>query len=70
MATGLACPTIPVRCVALIAFLAMKVGVNPRTLDALVLLRGFVCSLPIALGIPPQPDEGVPKSGWWLGRGE
>jgi hypothetical protein len=46
-------PTIPVGCVALIAFLAMQVGVHPRTLDAFVLLGGFVCLSPMALGIPP-----------------
>lgn len=36
---------------------------NPRTLDAFVLLRGFVRSFPIALAIPPQP-------GWRLSRAE
>jgi hypothetical protein len=54
--------------VALIAFLAMQVGVCPRTLDAFALLGGFVRSLPIALGIPPQSGEGVRDSGWRLGR--
>ena len=29
-----------------------------------------VRSRPIALGIPPQPGEGVRESGWRLGRGE
>jgi len=33
--------------------------VNPRSLDAFVLLRGVVCLFPVALGIPPQSDEGV-----------
>ena len=38
---------------ALIAFLAMQVGVHPRTIGAFVLLSGFVGSRPIAIGIPP-----------------
>jgi len=62
--------TVPVSGVALIAFLAVQVGVNPRTLDALVLLRGFVRSFPIALAIPPQPGEGKRESGWRFGRFE
>jgi len=41
---------------------------NPRTLDAFVVLRAFVRLLPIALGVPPQPDKGVRESGWWLDR--
>jgi hypothetical protein len=44
-AHGLACPAIPVGCVALIAFLAMQVGVNPRSLDALVLCWADSCAL-------------------------
>ena len=56
-ADRLACPTVPVRCVALIAFFAMKVGMHPRTLGTLILLGGFVRSLPIALSIPPQSGE-------------
>jgi hypothetical protein len=39
-------------------------------LDAFVLLRGFVRSRPIALGIPPQASEGVRESGWRLGCGD
>ena len=39
--------------VALIAFLAMQVGVHPRALRTLILLSGFVCPRPIALRIPP-----------------
>ena len=38
----LARPTIPVRRVVLIAFLAMRIGVNPRTIAAFVLLSGLV----------------------------
>jgi hypothetical protein len=52
-ANSLACATIPIGCVTLIAFLAMKVGVHPRTLGAFVLLSGFVRSRPIVLGVPP-----------------
>jgi hypothetical protein len=52
-ANGFGCPTIPVGCIALIAFLAMQVGVYPRTLGAFVLLSRFVGPRPIALGIPP-----------------
>jgi len=44
---------LPVRRVALVAFLAVKIGMYPRTLDAFVLLSGFVRSCPIALAIPP-----------------
>jgi hypothetical protein len=66
----LASPAIPVGSVALIAFLAVQVGMHPRTLDAFVLLGGFVRPRPIALGIPPQPGEGVRESGWRLGRVE
>jgi hypothetical protein len=38
----LACPKVSVGCVALIAFLAMRIGVNPRTIAAFVLLSGLV----------------------------
>jgi hypothetical protein len=69
-ANWLARPTVPVRRVALIAFIAVQVGVNPRTVTTFVLLSGFVRSRPIALGIPPQSREGVRESGWRLGRGE
>ena len=69
-ANGFTGPTIPVGGVALVALLAVQVRMHPRSLDALVLLRGFVRPLPIALGIPPQPGEGVRESGWRLGRGE
>ena len=67
---GFTSPTIPVGGVALIALLAVEIRVNPRPLDAFVLLSGFVRSGPIALGIPPQPAEGARESGWRLGRGE
>ena len=40
-----------------IAFLAMQVGVHPRTLGPFVLLSGFVGSRPIALGVPPETRE-------------
>jgi len=63
-------PTIPVSSVVLIAFLAMQVGMHPRTIGAFVLLRRFVCSRPIALAVPPQSCEGRCESGWRLGRGE
>jgi hypothetical protein len=69
-AHGLTSPTVPVCRVALIAFFAMQVGMYPRALHAFVLLGRFVCSRPIAFGIPPQSDEGVRESGWWLGSGE
>jgi hypothetical protein len=69
-ANGLVRPTVPVGCVALIAFPAMQVGVHPRTLRSFVPLSGFVRSRPIALGIPPQSSEGESESGWRLGRGD
>jgi hypothetical protein len=53
-ANGLACPAVPVGGIARIAFLAMQVGMHPRSLDTLVLLSGFVRSRPITLAIPPQ----------------
>ena len=56
--------------VALIAFFAVEVGMHPRTLDAFVLLGGFVCSRPIAFAIPPESGEGVREFRWRLGRGE
>ena len=43
---------------------------NPRTLDALVLLRRFVSLFPVALRVPPQSGERVRESGRRLGRGE
>lgn len=69
-APGLASSPIPVCCVALIAFLAMEIRMHPRTLDAFVLLCGFVRSFPVALGVPSQPGKGVSESGWRLGRSE
>ena len=68
--TGFARPAVPIRCVALVAFLTMQVGMNPRTFDAFVPLRGFVRSRPIALRIPPESGEGERESRWRLGRGE
>jgi hypothetical protein len=70
LANGLACTTVPISCVALVAFLAMEIGMNPRTILAFVPLSGFVRSRPIALGIPPQSGEGVSESGWRLTRRE
>jgi hypothetical protein len=68
-ANGLACATVPVGGIALIAFLTVQVSVNPRAI-AFVLLGRFVCSRPIAFGIPPQPGEGVRESGWRIGCGQ
>jgi hypothetical protein len=68
-ANGLTCTTIPVRRVVLIAFLAMEVSVDPRTLGAFVLLCRLVGSRPIALRVPPKSGECVGESGWRLGRG-
>jgi hypothetical protein len=69
-AYGLARPTIPISCVALIPFFAVEVGVSPRTLGAFVPLSRFVRPLPVALGVPPQSCEGVCESGWRLVRAE
>ena len=66
----LASATVPIRCVALVAFLPMKVGVEPRSVHASVLMRGFLRSRPIAFGVPPQSGEGRRESGWRLGGGE
>jgi hypothetical protein len=69
-ANGLTCATIPVGGIALIAFLAMKVGVHPRTIGSFVLLGRFVGLRPIAFGIPPQAGEGLCKLGGRFGLGE
>lgn len=63
-------PTVPVRRVALIAFLAVQVGMNPRTFRAFVLLSRFVRPIPVALAVPPQADEGECESRRRLGGGE
>jgi hypothetical protein len=63
-ANRLACPAIPILCVAPIAFLAMPVSVDPRTFSPFILMGGFVRPRPIALGIPPQSGERVCESGW------
>jgi hypothetical protein len=44
--------------------------VNPRTLDALILLRGLVSTSPISLGVPPQSGKSARQPGWRLGRGD
>jgi hypothetical protein len=69
-AHGLTCPPLPIGGITLIAFLAVQVGMHPRTVTPFVLLGGFVRLLPIAFAIPPQSGEGVRESGWRLGRGE
>jgi hypothetical protein len=69
-ANGLACPTVPILCVVLIAFFPMQVGVYPRSITAFVLLSGLMRSLPITFGIPPKTDEREGESGWWSYFGE
>jgi hypothetical protein len=69
-ANWLARPAVLIRCVALVAFLAMEVGMHPRAILAFVVLRGFVRPRPIALGIPPQSGESVCQSRWRLARGK
>src|ERR1700680_2692009 len=59
---------VPIVGVALIAFLAMQVGMHPRTVPPFILLCEFVRSLPVALGVPPQSGERVRESGWRSGR--
>src|SRR5215469_711172 len=56
-ASGFSSPTIPIRSVALVAFLAMEVGVDPGTFDAFVLLGRLVCPGPVALSVPPESQE-------------
>src|ERR1700675_1865511 len=65
----LASPAVPVCGIPLIAFLAMQVGMHPRTVLPFILLCGFVCSLPVALASPPQSGERVRESGKGLARG-
>jgi hypothetical protein len=43
---------------------------NPRTVDAFVLLSGFVGPGPVAFPIPPQSGECVRESRWRFGRCE
>jgi hypothetical protein len=52
-AHGLARPVVPIRCVALIAFLTVQVRMHPRTVAPFVLLCGFVRPRPVALAVPP-----------------
>jgi hypothetical protein len=56
-AYGLTRPAIPVGSVALIAFLAVEIRVNPRSLDAFVLLRGVVRLFPVALASHHSPTR-------------
>jgi hypothetical protein len=66
-ANGFASPTILINCIALIAFLAMQISMYPRTLRTFVLLRGFVCSRPVSLAVPPKSEQGESKPRRWLG---
>jgi hypothetical protein len=70
VAPGLTCAVVPVACVALIAFLAMEVRMNPRTFDAFILLCRLVRSRPITFAVPPKSGEGECESGWRLTCGE
>jgi hypothetical protein len=45
---------VPVRCIALIAFLPVEVGVHPRALEVFDLLSAFMGAGPIAFRIPPE----------------
>jgi len=67
---GLACPAVPVRCVAFITFLAMQVCVHPRTIRPFVLLGRFVGTCPVAFGVPPESSESVGESRWRGGLAE
>jgi hypothetical protein len=69
-ANRLSRPTIPVRCVALIAFLAMQVGVNPTTIGSFVLLGRLVGTFPNAFAVPPYAEERRCEPCWWFGCGE
>src|SRR5262249_3784473 len=60
---GLAGTSVPIRGIVLIAFLAMQVGVNPCAFPSPIFLSGFMGSLPIVLGIPPQAGERERESG-------
>jgi hypothetical protein len=57
-AHGLARPAIPIRSVVLITFLAVQVGVNPRTVTALILLSALVGPRPSAFGVPTTLRRG------------
>src|SRR5437588_12167306 len=56
-ARRLARTLIPVRSIRRIALFTVQVRVYPRTGRPLVLLRRFVSSHPVPLGIPPQPGK-------------
>ena len=48
---------VPVRCIALIAFLSVEVGMNPRSRRIFDLLSAFMGTRPVAFGIPPEARE-------------
>ena len=54
----------------MVAFLAMQIGVYPRTVAALILLSGLVGANPVTLCIPPQASQRDGESGWGGGLGE
>src|SRR5260370_36915396 len=41
-----------------------------RAASALVLLREFVISVPVAFGVPPEPEQRGRESYWWSGCSE
>ena len=57
------CPAIPVRCVGRVTFLAMQVGMYPRSCRTLILLRRFMRFGPVPFRIPPEANDGKAQPG-------
>ena len=58
-------PTIPVACVALVAFFAMQICVNRHSVAGFKVIYQRVGSCPVTLGIPPQRCQGREQIGVW-----
>src|ERR1700722_3307587 len=56
-AESFSCPSVPIARVSSIAFLAMQIGMHPRAVTPLVVLRMRMGALPITTRIPPQSDQ-------------
>jgi hypothetical protein len=69
-ADGFPGPTVPISSIVLITFLAVQVGVDPRTFGTFILLGGLVGSSPVAFSVPPESEKCGGESWWRLGRGE
>src|SRR6266498_4573621 len=55
--------TVPIGGIGRIAFLAMQIGVDPRSRLTFILLGRFMRLGPVALGVPPQARKGKAQVG-------